>query len=40
MTAVQIQDAYRRISSWRERQMVKSAPPVSQRITVPDVSDR
>jgi hypothetical protein len=40
MTPVQIEDAQRRIFSWWERQMVKGAPPVSQRITVPDVSDK
>jgi hypothetical protein len=40
MTAVQIEDANRRISSWRERQMVKGGPPVSQRITVPDGADK
>jgi hypothetical protein len=39
MTAVQIEDAYRRISSWRERQTLKAARPVtSQRIAMPDVS--
>ena len=41
MTAVQIEDAHRRISSWRERQMVKAASPVtSQRIALPNVSDK
>jgi hypothetical protein len=41
MTAAQIQDAHRRISSWRERQTLKAAPPVtSQRIAMPDVSDK
>jgi GAF domain/Sel1 repeat len=42
MTAAQIEDARRRISSWRERQMLKAAPPVtsSQRIAMPDVSDK
>ena len=41
MTAAQIEDAHRRISSWRERQMIKAARPVtSQRITIPDVSDK
>ncbi len=41
MTAVQIEDAQRRIFSWRARQMVKPAPPVaSQRIAMPDVSDK
>lgn len=39
MTAVQIEDAYRRISSWRERQTLKAARPVTpQRIAMPDVS--
>jgi hypothetical protein len=41
MTAAQIEDAHRRISSWRERQTIKAARPVtSQRITIPDVSDK
>ena len=41
MTSVQIEDAHRRIFSWREHQMVKAAPPVaSQRIAMPDVSDK
>jgi GAF domain/Sel1 repeat len=41
MTAVQIEDAHRRISSWRERQTLKAAQPVtSQRIAVPGVSDK
>ena len=41
MTAAQIEDARRRISSWRERQTLKAAPPVtSQRIAMPDVSDK
>jgi hypothetical protein len=41
MTAAQIEDAHRRISSWRERQTLKAAPPVtSQRIAKPDVSDK
>jgi GAF domain/Sel1 repeat len=41
MTAAQIEDAHRRISSWRERQTLKAAPPVtSQRIAMPDVSDK
>jgi hypothetical protein len=41
MTATQIEDAHRRISSWRERQTLKAAPPVtSQRIAMPDVSDK
>ena len=35
MTAAQIEDAHRRISSWRERRTLKAAPPVtSQRITI------
>jgi putative methionine-R-sulfoxide reductase with GAF domain len=38
MTAVQIEDAYRRISSWRERQMLKAARPItSQEVAMPDV---
>ena len=41
MTAAQIEDARRRISSWRERQALKAAPPVSsQRIAMPDVTDK
>jgi putative methionine-R-sulfoxide reductase with GAF domain len=41
MTEAQIEDAHRRISSWRERQTLKAAPPVSsQRIAMPDVSDK
>jgi hypothetical protein len=41
MTAVQIEDAHRRVSRWRERQTPKAAPPVtSQRIAVPDVSEK
>jgi len=41
MTEAQIEDAHRRISSWRERQTLKDAPPVtSQRIDMPDVSDK
>jgi hypothetical protein len=41
MTAAQIKDAHRRISSWRERQTLKAAPPVtSQRIAMPDVTDK
>jgi GAF domain/Sel1 repeat len=37
MTAVQIEDAHRRISSWRERQTLKGAQPVtSQRLAVPE----
>ncbi len=41
MTAVQIEDAHRRISSWRERQTLNAAPPVtSQRIAVPDASEK
>jgi GAF domain/Sel1 repeat len=39
MTAVQIEDAHRRIFSWRERQTLKAARPVtSQRIAMPEVS--
>ena len=39
MTAAQIEDAHRRISSWRERRTLKAAPPVtSQRIGMPDIS--
>ena len=41
MTAVQIKDAHRRISSWRERQTLKAAQPVtSQRIAVPEEKGR
>jgi hypothetical protein len=41
MTAAQIEDAHRRISSWRERRTLKAAPPVtSQRIAMPDISDK
>jgi hypothetical protein len=41
MTAVQIEDAHRRISRWWERQTLQAAPPVtSQRIAMPDVSHR
>jgi hypothetical protein len=41
MTAAQIEDAHRRISSWRERQALKATAPVtSQRIAMPDVSDK
>ena len=41
MTEAQIEDAHRRISSWRERQTLKAAPSVtSQRIAMPDVSDK
>jgi hypothetical protein len=41
MTSVQIEDAHRRIFSWRDRQMVKAASPVtSQRIALPNVSDK
>ena len=41
MTEAQIEDAHRRISSWRERQTLKAASPfTSQRIAMPDVSDR
>ena len=41
LTAVQIEDAHRRVSRWRERQTPKAAPPVtSQRIAVPDVSEK
>jgi hypothetical protein len=37
MTAVQIKDAHRRISSWRERQTLKGAQAVtSQRLAVPE----
>jgi hypothetical protein len=37
MTAVQIEDAHRRISSWRERQTLKGAQPVtSHRLAVPE----
>jgi GAF domain/Sel1 repeat len=37
MTAVQIEDAHRRISSWRERQTLKAAHQVtSQKIAVPE----
>jgi hypothetical protein len=39
MTAVQIEDAQRRIFSWRERQTLKAARSVtSQRIAMPEVS--
>jgi putative methionine-R-sulfoxide reductase with GAF domain len=41
MTAAQIEDAHRRISSWRERQALQATPPVtSRRIAVPDVSEK
>lgn len=41
MTAVQIEDAHRRVSRWREHQTPKAAPPVtSQRIAVPDVLEK
>jgi hypothetical protein len=41
MTAVQIEDAYRRISSWRERRTLNAARPVSsQRIAMPVVSTK
>jgi TPR repeat protein len=41
MTAAQIEDAHRRISSWRERQTLKAPAPVtSQKIAMPDVSDK
>jgi hypothetical protein len=41
MTAVQIKDAHRRISSWRERQTLKAAQPVtSQSIAVPEEKGR
>jgi hypothetical protein len=41
MTAVQIEDAHRRISSWREHQTLKAAQPVtSQRIAAPDASEK
>jgi hypothetical protein len=41
MTAAQIEDAQRRVSSWRERQTLRTATPISsQRIAVPDVSDK
>jgi hypothetical protein len=41
MTAVQIEDAHRRISSWRERQTLKAAQPVtSPRIAVPEQKGR
>jgi hypothetical protein len=41
MTAVQIEDAHRRISRWRERQTPKAAPPVtSQRTAAPDASEK
>jgi hypothetical protein len=41
MTAVQIKDAHRRISSWRERRTLKAAQPVtSQRIAVPEEKGR
>ena len=41
MTAVQIEDAYRRISSWRERRTLNAARPVSsQRIAMPMVSTK
>ncbi len=41
MTAVQIEDAHRRISSWRERQTLKAAQPItSQRIAVPEEKGR
>jgi putative methionine-R-sulfoxide reductase with GAF domain len=37
MTIVQIEDAHRRISSWRKHQTLKAAPPVTSQ-NVPDVS--
>ncbi len=41
MTSAQMEDAQRRIFSWRQRQMVKAAPSgTSQRIPIPDVSDK
>jgi GAF domain/Sel1 repeat len=41
MTAVQIEDAHRRISSWRERQTLRAAQPVtSQRTAVPEEKRR
>jgi hypothetical protein len=41
MTAIQIEDAHRRVSRWRERHTPKVGPPVtSQRIAVPDVSEK
>ena len=41
MTAVQIEDAHRRISSWWEHQSRKAASPTaSQRTAMPDVSDK
>jgi TPR repeat protein len=41
MTSAQMEDAQRRIFSWRQRQMVKVVPPIaSQRIAMPDVSDK
>jgi hypothetical protein len=41
MTSAQMDDAQRRIFSWRQRQIVKVVPPIaSQRIAMPDVSDK
>jgi hypothetical protein len=40
MTPLQIEDAQRRILSWRVRQMVQAAPPVSHRIATPEVSHK
>jgi hypothetical protein len=41
MTSAQMEDAQRRIFSWRQRQTVKAAPSVaSQRIAMPHVSDK
>ena len=41
MTAVQIEDAHRRISSWWEHQSGRAASPASsQRTAMPDVSDK
>jgi uncharacterized protein len=40
MTPLQIEDAQRRILSWRVRQMVQAAPPASHRIATPEVSHK